>query len=90
MGAVQVSGNLERSILAFEELTRPRARDSVTRLDHRLALGHFVADHKEMGQVGRAEGCGESHVGGVSAHGHKDSADPRGVVASIEGPPAAG
>jgi hypothetical protein len=54
----------------------------------RSGFFHFVGDHHKLGEGSLAEGGGDGAVGGVSAGGHQDASDARGVVPRIEGPPA--
>ena len=47
----------------------------------------FIRDHGELHQVRLAEAGGNGDVGRVPAHGDQDAADPRLVVARVEGVP---
>src|SRR5579871_3902724 len=57
--------------------------------DPSAADGQFLGDHLEIGELGAAEGVGDGHVSGVAAAGDQHPADARGVVAGVEGVPAA-
>src|SRR5882757_1577440 len=50
----------------------------------------LIADDEEFDQVHPPKARGQRHVGGIAAGGHYDAADPRLVVAGVEGVPAAG
>src|SRR4051812_47112491 len=49
---------------------------------HRL-----IADDEEFDQIHPPEARGQRHVGGVATGGHQDAADPRTIVARVEGVP---
>ena len=55
----------------------------------RGGVGDLVGDDLEARERGGAEAGRERDVGGVAAGGHEDAADARGVVAGVEGEPAA-
>src|SRR5947208_3256815 len=52
-------------------------------------LRHIVRPHFEVLQSVFAEGCGDGHIGRISATGDKNASDPRHVVAWIENVPGA-
>src|SRR5438034_11296395 len=52
-----------------------------------FALRDLVGPHLETDQRVRSEGLGDRNVGGIASLRDQDAADPRHVVAGIEGVP---
>src|SRR5712672_2860861 len=50
----------------------------------------LVADDDKLHQIHSPKARGQRHVGGVAAGAHQDPADPRMIVAGVEGVPLAG